>query len=133
MELDDKKRKKSPVNDGESNLDQSTSSDYLQLDIQEKWNIISLVWREYNPEKGSYPSDLFQKVAQKVHRSEDTVRRVQQEYADQCQNEPNKRCLILLQNRMVIESQALKVIKASLSRIFKVQVVIIIMVKRQRN
>jgi hypothetical protein len=59
------------------------------LTTQEKWNIVALTYREYNPTTNSYPDDVIDKVARCVKRDCKTVRRVQSEYYEKFANDPS--------------------------------------------
>jgi hypothetical protein len=58
------------------------------LTVQEKWNIIALMWKEYNPEKKSYPKNVLSIVANQVRKSTTTVAHVQEEYVEQLTTYP---------------------------------------------
>lgn len=54
-----------------------------QLDLQQKWQICCMVWKEYVPEKGSYPANTFKTVSKELGISETIVKKVQEEYFQQ--------------------------------------------------
>ena len=51
-----------------------------QLNLAEKWNIIALVLKEYNPEKFELPDNIWNFVSCKVHKSPQTVQKIYREY-----------------------------------------------------
>ncbi len=56
---------------------------YQRLSIQQKWQIVALIWKAYNPVTNTYPDDVFKQVSQQLHISERTIRVVQEEYSMQ--------------------------------------------------
>jgi hypothetical protein len=60
------------------------------LNSQEKWNTVALIWREFNPETKTFPPNVYEKVAGLCNTSVRTVRRVQQEYFDKVNKTPHK-------------------------------------------
>lgn len=57
-----------------------------QLTVQEKWNIVAMMWKEYNPASKSYPENVYDIVARSTHVSSSTVRNVINEYNEKLVN-----------------------------------------------
>jgi len=70
--------------------EQEEHSPYHQLNTQEKWNIIRLIYREYDTRTRSYPAGMCSKIAQELSLSVATIRNVQQEYYDKRQKGSKK-------------------------------------------